>query len=137
MTALAPGLRGRAVLPSVQDADLASSLGSGDVPVLGTPRVLALAEEATVAALADVLPADRTSVGTAVRLRHLAPTPPGASVEATAELAACEGRRLRFRVEVRDPGGLVADGEIERVVVDRASFVDGARSRLRPASGDA
>ena len=128
--ALAPGLRGRAVLPAVREGDLASSLGSGDVPVLGTPRVLALAEEATVAALRGVLPPDQTSVGTEMRLRHLAPTPPGARVEATAELLAVEGRRLRFRVEVRDPAGLVAEGEIARVVVERAGFLDGSRARV-------
>ncbi len=115
----------------------ARHLGSGSAAVLATPYMIALMEGAAQQSVAPYLPEGQSTVGVHVDVRHLAATPLGASVEATAELAACEGRRLRFRVEVRDPGGLVANGEIERVVVDRASFVDGARSRLSPASSDA
>lgn len=127
---LEPGLRGDARIDSVGVADLAEALGSGDVAVLGTPRVVALAEAASVAAVAPALEPAQTSVGVSVRLRHLAPTLLGAWVVASAELVACERRRLQFRVEVRDAGGVVADGEIERVVVDRASFVANARARM-------
>ena len=74
--ALEPGLEG-SVGMTVGPADLASALGSGDVAVLGTPRLVALAEAATVAALAGVLDPGRTSVGTRVDLRHLAPTVEG------------------------------------------------------------
>ena len=126
---LSPGLRGEARIDRVEPSDLAQALGSGDVPVLGTPRMVALAEAATVAAVAPALEADQTSVGVSVRLRHLAPTLLGAWVVASAELVACERRRLHFQVEVRDAGGLVADGEIERAVVDRATFLASARAR--------
>lgn len=126
-TTLATGLRGK-VETIVTEADLACALGSGDVAVLGTPRMIALAEAATVAALAGALEAGRTSVGTHVDVRHLAATPPGESVTALAELVAIDGRTLRFAVEVRDGHGIVADGTVERVVVDRQRFEDRARS---------
>jgi fluoroacetyl-CoA thioesterase len=126
---LVAGLRGEARLDSVQPGDLASALGSGDVAVLGTPRVLALAEAATLDAVVPALAADETSVGVSVRLRHLAPTTLGGWVVASAELVACERRRLQFRIQVRDLGGLVAEGEIERAIVKRASFLAAAQAR--------
>ena len=56
------------------------ALGSGDVPVLATPRVVALVEEATVAAIAAALAPGQTTVGTRVELDHLAATPVGRTV---------------------------------------------------------
>jgi fluoroacetyl-CoA thioesterase len=73
---LEPGLRA-AFQYTVTEADTAAALGSGEVPVLATPRVLALAERATVAAVADALAAGATTVGTRVELDHLAPARSG------------------------------------------------------------
>lgn len=115
---------------TVTDADTAVAVGSGDVPVLATPRVVALAEEAGVAALAGALEPGTTTVGYRVQLDHLAPTPVGASVRVEAVLEAVEGRRLIFRVAVTDANGLVAAGRITRVSVERARF-------LERAAGDA
>ncbi len=126
---LVPGLVG-IVSTRVGRADLASALGSGDVAVLGTPRVVALAEAAAIAAVQAALEVGATTVGTAVRMRHLAPTRPGAAVTATATLERVDGRSLAFRVEVRDDAGLVADGEHERAVVDRDRFIAKAEQRL-------
>ena len=72
MAELAPGLNGQ-VETIVGEGDLARALGSGDVPVLGTPRMIALAEAATVAALAGTLEQGRTSVGTRVDMRQIGP----------------------------------------------------------------
>jgi fluoroacetyl-CoA thioesterase len=119
---LRPGLATRVEL-TVTDADTAQALGSGDVPVLGTPRVLALAEAATVAATAGRLPAGATTVGTRVELEHLAPTAVGRTVAAEAILSTVDGRRLTFTVAVRAGADVAARGQIERVVVDRESFV--------------
>jgi predicted thioesterase len=80
----------------VFEADTAITLRSGDVPVLATPRVVALCEEAAYAALADMLEPDRTSVGTWIELEHLAPSPIGAEVVAEATLTRADGRRLQF-----------------------------------------
>ncbi|MDZ4827814.1 MAG: hotdog domain-containing protein [Actinomycetota bacterium] len=111
----------------VQEADTALALGSGDVPVLGTPRVVALAEQASVEAIADELPAGTTTVGYEVQLAHLAPTAVGGKVTADVTLESIEGRRLTFRVSVTDPRGLVAAGRITRVLVERSRFLDRAQ----------
>ena len=107
--------------------DTAVALGSGDVPVLGTPRVLSLAEAATVAAIGASLPPGRTSVGTRVELRHLAPTAVGVTVIAAAVLVGVDGRKLPCDVTVRDGDTVLATAVIERVVIDRARFLDGVR----------
>jgi fluoroacetyl-CoA thioesterase len=111
----------------VAPADTALALGSGDVDVLGTPRVIALCEEAAVAALAGRLEKGQTSVGARVELTHLAPTRVGSVVRACATLERTEGRRLVFSVLVSDYCGLVAAGKMTRIVVDRAAFLDKAR----------
>src|SRR3982750_1967050 len=94
---------------TVTDADTAQSVGSGDVPMLATPRVLALAEAATVAATARQLPGGLTTVGTRAEVDHRAPTPVGRRVTAHATLAKVDGRRLLFEVAVRDGETLVAE----------------------------
>lgn len=107
--------------------DTASSLGSGDVPVLATPRLIAWIEAATVAACPEVGD-DETSVGTRVDIEHLAASPIGASVDAVADLVHRDGRLLRFSVaahhDVGDGPVLVARGEVTRIVVRRRPFLE-------------
>jgi fluoroacetyl-CoA thioesterase len=109
----------------VTEADTAVALGSGDVPVLATPRVVAWMEAATVAAAAPFLREDQTTVGTAVRVRHRRATAVGGAVEVSAEPpAAADGPRLTFAVRAADDAGNVAaDGEIDRAVVERGRFL--------------
>ena len=116
------GLRGTATL-TVGEADTAVALGSGDVAVLGTPRLIALCEEATMRALVDRMADGSSSVGMRIRVDHLQPTPVGAAVTAEAVLDKIDGRRLVFTVSVSDSGGLVAAGKITRKVVERADFL--------------
>lgn len=111
------------VTHTVGDDDTAVAVGSGDVPVLATPRVLALAEQATVKAVAGHLADGETTVASGIQLDHLAPTAPGVTVEAEATLAKVEGRRLVFVVRVTDPRGLVAAGKITRALVDAERFI--------------
>jgi fluoroacetyl-CoA thioesterase len=120
--ALTPGLRA-AFDHTVAEQDTAAALGSGDVPVLGTPRVLALAERATVAAVAGAVGPGATTVGTRVELEHLAASVVGAAVRVTAELQRVDGRRLEFAVELRDGARLAARGRVTRVLVDRDAFL--------------
>jgi predicted thioesterase len=108
----------------VTDADTAIAVGSGSVPVLATPRVVALCEQATVAATAGRLPDGQTTVGMRVQLDHLQPTAVGALVEVEATLERVEGRRLTFTVSVSDAKGLVAAGRVTRVVVDVDRFLE-------------
>ncbi len=95
VSGLAVGLRAT-VRAVVSQANTAASMGSGDVPVLATPRLLALAEAATVAAVAPHLGAGQTSVGTAARLEHRRPSPLGAELWVEAELTQVDGPRLVF-----------------------------------------
>jgi fluoroacetyl-CoA thioesterase len=108
---------------TVTEADTAQAVGSGDVPVLGTPRVLALAEAATVALTRGRLPDGTTTVGTRIELEHLVPSRVGARVVAEAELSTVEGRRLEFTVQVRDGATLAATGRVHRLIVDRERFL--------------
>ena len=123
---LTPGLHGSAKLV-VSHEDTALALRSGDVPVLGTPRLIALVEEAAMTAVGDRLPAGQTTVGMRVQVDHLAPTSVGSSVAAEATLERVEGRRLTFTVSVTDSCGLVAAGKVTRVVVETERFLDKAR----------
>jgi fluoroacetyl-CoA thioesterase len=116
----------------VGDGDTARALGSGDLPVLGTPRLLAWLEAATVEAVAGALDPASTSVGTRVEVEHLAASPVGARLRATASLGYVDGRLLRFEVAAEHVVGegtpvMVATGRITRVVVDRARFLDRMR----------
>ena len=121
----APGMTARVEL-TVTDVDTAQALGSGDVPVLGTPRVLALAEAATVACTARQMPGGVTTVGTRAEVEHRAPTTVGRHVTALATLAKVDGRKLMFEVVVRDGEELVAEVRVERVILDRQRFIQKA-----------
>jgi fluoroacetyl-CoA thioesterase len=118
-----PGLAASIEL-KVSDDDTALALGSGSVPVLATPRLIALCEETTVKAIDGHLPAEQTSVGMRVQIDHLAPTAVGELVTADATLERVEGKRLVFTVSVTDHRGLIAAGKVTRVVVETARFMD-------------
>jgi fluoroacetyl-CoA thioesterase len=122
----APGLVGVAKL-EVTDADTAVAMHSGDVAVLATPRVVALAEEASCNALAGHLGFGQTTVGMRIQLDHLAPSPVGSHVRAEATLEQVEGRRLTFKVSVEDERGLVAAGKVTRIVVEVDRFLEKCR----------
>ena len=116
------GLRGEARL-TVTDADTAINRGTGSVPVLATPCVIALCEKAAIAAIGDRLPPGMTTVGMRVQVDHLQPTAVGRVVHAEAVLRYVEGRKMIFAVSVDDDRGLVAAGKIVRVVVDIERFM--------------
>lgn len=120
-----PGRRARATL-TVAAADTAKAIGSGDVEVLATPRVLALAERAAVEALGDSLPEGRTSVGSWVELQHHEPTRVGVEVTAEAVLLGVHGRRLEFSISVSDGQREVAHCRHRRIVVERDAFLAAA-----------
>ncbi|CAL9665464.1 thioesterase family protein [Streptomyces sp. enrichment culture] len=114
----------------VTDTDTAVVMGSGDVPVLSTPRLIAWLEAATVRAAAPFTGAGQTTVGTEIRVKHLRASRVGARVRVSAEPPSVDGRRLTFPVRaVDDSGHLVATGEIDRAVVDRERFLSGASGR--------
>jgi fluoroacetyl-CoA thioesterase len=118
---------------AVTEQDTAVALGSGDLPVLATPRLLAWMEAATCAAIAGMLPPGRTSVGTRVAVEHLAASPMGSRVSVTATVDHLDGRLVRFAVVASavPEGTVLGHGDITRVVVDRERFL----ARHRSASG--
>jgi fluoroacetyl-CoA thioesterase len=117
----------------VSESDTATGQGSGDVPVLGTPRLLALAEAAAVAAVASQLADGETTVGTSVMLEHRRPSPVGSGLTVEAELTEVDGGRLvfsfiAFREEAPGQPGesdehVLGAGTLERVVVRRDRFL--------------
>ena len=129
----------------VGEEDTAIAAGSGDVPVLATPRLLALAEAASVAAIAPNLAPGTTSVGTSASLEHRRASPVGAEVVVEAELTEVDGRRLVFSFIAREGGQgaggpcdegdedrVVGAGTVERVLVDREAFLARAQAAHRP-----
>ncbi|MCC5953664.1 MAG: thioesterase [Acidimicrobiia bacterium] len=109
---------------TVGEADTAIALRSGTVPVLATPRVVGLVEEASVKALDGALGPEETTVGMQVQLDHLAPTAVGHDVVAEATVEKVHGRRVAITVSVRDERGLVAVGRVTRVIVNVERFLE-------------
>ena len=116
------GMQGSAAL-TVSEADTAVAMGSGAVQVLATPRVVALFEQATCAAVEGQLPEGCTTVGTSVSLEHLRPTPVGGHVVAEATLDAIDGRKYSFTVTASDANGLIARGAVTRAIVEIDRFM--------------
>lgn len=114
---------------SVEEADLAMAVGSGDLPVLATPRMAALMEEAAAALIAPYLDEGITSVGVQLSITHTAPTLEGATVFAEATLRAADGRRFSFAVRAYDAVGEIGGGIHERVSVKADRFLEKAASR--------
>lgn len=112
----------------VTDADTAIAHRSGEVPVLATPRVIALCEQAAFTAVAPELAAGQTTVSMKVQIDHLAPSAIGQTVTAEAVVERIQGRRIMFTVSVHDDHGLIAVGRVTRVVVDAEEFLAKARS---------
>jgi predicted thioesterase len=107
----------------------APAMGSGDVPVLATPIVIALIERAAVKAVQPRLDPALTTVGVSVEVNHVGATPVGARVRARAQVDYVENRRLTFVVHVFDKAGEVAEGTHVRVIVDRERFLASAAKR--------
>lgn len=120
------GLTHTSVL-TVSDAHSAQAMGSGDMPVLATPIMIALMENAAMLAVDQELPQEQTTVGAHIDVAHLRPTPIGAEVYATAELTEIDDRRLTFHVVAmqEDPSQpiLLGEGTHTRYIVDRARFM--------------
>ncbi|MDQ6896420.1 MAG: thioesterase [Actinomycetota bacterium] len=109
---------------TVTDADTAERLGSGDMPVLATPRLINWIERAAYAAAAENLIEGQTTVGTMVTVEHIKATPVGTTVHVKSSRPVSDGRRLIFHVRVLDDAGEeVARGEVQRAVVDRERFM--------------
>ena len=125
---LRPGLTGTASVIVTADRT-AAALGSGNVDVYSTPSLIALLEAAAINAFAGHLPDGQTSVGTALNIKHLAATPVGMTVNATATLTTIDGRRLVFDVSASDEVELISEGTHERFIVNQERFEERVRGK--------
>ncbi len=120
--ALELGMKGEATTTVVHE-NTAAAVGAGGVEVFGTPMMIALMENAAWRAVANGLDGGDVSVGILVNVRHLAATPLGQQVRATAELIEVDGRRLVFKVEAYDEHQKIGEGQHERFIVNLERFM--------------
>ncbi len=125
---LQPGLTGHASTAVTEDKT-AYALGSGNVKAYATPSLIALLEAAAIDALRSRLSEGQTSVGTSLNVKHVAATPVGMTVNATATLKEVDGRRLVFDVSASDEIELIGQGTHERFIVDRERFEKRVRDK--------
>lgn len=119
---IAPGLVSE-IVHVVAEEDTAAHYGSGLVPVLSTPHLIALMESAAQAVVAPHLDQEQTAVGTQIDMQHLAATPVGMEVRVRAELTAVAGRRLEFIVEAWDAVEKVGTARHQRFIIDTSRFM--------------
>ena len=129
LSALKPGLEGEVGL-LVSEEHTAPRVGSGAIHVLATPVMINLFEAAALAAVEKRLPPGHQSLGTVLNVRHIAATPVGMRVAATAKVERIDGRTIYFRLEARDEKEVIGDGLHERVVVNVAKFDQRVKRKL-------
>lgn len=108
---------------TVNEDNLACTLGSGDMKVFATPAMVALMENASMRAVADYLPEGSSTVGAAMNTTHTKPSGLGQTIYATATLIEIDRRKLTFRVVAKDEEGNIGEGTHIRFIVDREKFL--------------
>jgi predicted thioesterase len=126
---IAVGMSGTAELV-VREEHTAPRIGSGKVHVLATPVMINLIEAAALAAVEHLLPPGYQSLGTHLDVHHVAATPVGMEISASARVVAVEGRKIRFAVEAKDEKDIIGHGTHERVVVNVAKFDERVQRKL-------
>ncbi len=127
---LEPGVVGE-VQHRVTPETFASKWGNPGIEVLATPVVVGWLEDAAIRAVQPYLEPGQGSVGTLVSMKHLAATPAGMTVRATATVTEVDGRRIRFTVEAHDEKEKIAEGEHERFIVNMAKFLDRVAQKVK------
>ena len=117
------------ITETVEESKLACNVGSGAVEVFATPMMIALIEKCAAACVQDELPEGDATVGTLINVSHVAATPVGMKVSATATVTAVEGRKICFSVKAEDECGLIGEGTHERVVIHVDRFNDKAKAK--------
>jgi predicted thioesterase len=118
---------------TVSEKNTASGLGSGGLPVYGTPSMILLMEMAALSAVAPLLPQGWSTVGTELNVKHLAATPLGMKVWSQAELLSIDGKALFFKVEAFDEAGKIGEGTHGRFIIECERFMAKAEGK-KPVS---
>lgn len=126
MKEITPGLSHTSTLTVTPDLT-AEAMGSGDLPVLATPAMVALMENAAMNAVAPYLDDNSTTVGGRIDASHLKASPTGAEVSARAVLTAAEGRKLTFEIEAKEGDTVIGKATHLRFIVDRQKFMEGLK----------
>jgi fluoroacetyl-CoA thioesterase len=127
---ITPGLTGTSTIV-VGPEHTAPFVGSGRIAVLATPVMINVIEAAALAAVEHLLPAGHQSLGIQLDVSHVAATPVGLRVTATAEVVGVEGRTITFRVEARDEVEIIGGGTHQRVVVSVERFDERVQRKMR------
>ena len=127
---IAPGMRGSSDLVIGRE-HTAPFVGSGRIAVLATPVMINVIEAAALAAIEHLLPEGHQSLGIHLDVSHVAATPIGLRVTATAEVVHVEGRTVTFNVEARDDYERIGGGTHRRVVVSVARFDERVQRKIR------
>jgi predicted thioesterase len=130
LSRITPGLTGTAEIV-VGPEHTAPFVGSGRIAVLATPVMINVIEAASLAAVEHLLPSGHQSLGIHLDVSHVAATPVGLRVTATAEVVGVEGRTMKFRVEARDEIETIGGGSHERVVVSVERFDERVQRKVR------
>lgn len=130
LSRVTPGLAGTHAIV-VGPEHTAPFVGSGRIAVLATPVMINVIEAAALAAIEHLLPAGHQSLGIHLDVSHVAATPVGLRVTATAEVVRVEGRTVTFRVEARDAFETIGGGTHQRIVVSVARFDERVQRKLR------
>ncbi len=130
MSELHRGVRSVRELP-VTPENTAKALGSGGLAVFATPALIALMEYCAAESVQPYLPADSSTVGTRIDIKHLSATPVGLTVRCETELIEIDRRRLVFLCRAFDDAGLIGEGTQERFVVDNAKFLEKAAQKIK------
>ena len=115
----------------VTEDNTAVKFGSGKVNVFGTPAMIALMEEASIKAVDNMLPEQYATVGIDLKVRHMAATPIGMNVTASAKLVNIDGRKLTFKVEAFDEKEKIGEGDHFRYIIELDKFIARAESKGR------
>ena len=129
LSKLTPGLVGHAEIV-VGEEHTTPRIGSGMVHVLATPVMINLMEAAALDAAEKLIPAGHQSLGIRLDVRHIAATPVGMRVRATAKIVKVEGRQIDFEVEAHDEKDLIGDGTHQRIVVNVERFDKRVQAKL-------
>jgi len=125
---LEPGIKGESKT-IVSEKNTSIAYGSGSVEVLATPAMIGLMENAALTLVQPFLPEGQTTVGAKVTASHIAPTPLGMEVVATAELIEVEGKKLVFKVEAHDQKDKIGEGTHVRFIINTEKFMDKLNSK--------
>ena len=125
---LKPGILGQA-RTMVTGKNTAKEYGSGSIDVFGTPAMVALMEEEAINAVDKLLPTGYATVGTRLDISHIAVTPMGMNVTASAKLTSIDGRKLAFEVEAFDEKGKIGSDTHNRYIIELVAFLERARQK--------